>query len=56
MSMPWAEVVDNLSSATLSSLAGNSMHLVAVGLVLAYLLAFTDSEGTQESGSQDTVT
>ena len=39
--LPWPEALRSMSSAAIRSVAGNGMHLGALGSVLMYLLGFT---------------
>ena len=39
--LPWPEALPSMSSAAIRSVAGNGMHLGALGSVLMYLLGFT---------------
>lgn len=41
VTLPWSTVFDRVPRGALASMAGNAMHLVAIGLTLAYTLACT---------------
>ena len=50
---PWGSALKNMSPSKLSSLAGNAMHFAAIGLVMAYVWAYTDMNSTNTSSSSD---